>query len=904
MSNEIETIVENSDNSKFNLNKLELNIGSIDSKITEISPMTLKTELLHFKDELLKDMNILKKNMFEKHSKMEFLYKNEFSKINEKLELNDKKISEVSSVVFVQERTEKQINELLSFKKRIDDYTITNDIKFSNLEKDTSDNLYRIDNILRDTILYPGIVGPSCRFKNFHDFLDFLLNEISNFNSYREKNGVDLSLFKTKISKAITDTKSKIENINKSNNLFTRKVVNQCEERLSNLLLKYDEQMNTQRLQFCKMNSDLEKQIENTLNEIKKVDNKLNLHYNNEYFPLRNRFNLIYAFVNKEPLSDNKLNNNNNTNTNTVKATKSAVDVKTKKKKRSSVVIKNADIMSNLNINGKNASKNSSDEEKEDNFEKKYISGKNQNTAKILINENNLNSEKNENIERNTNIEKNEREDIDNIEKDTNNEKKVDTEKSGNSKKNINSSLQKSVKEQILNNNANSNANNNIIIKNEIEKVKNELKQYFDKEIENLKNTILNQLKQLTKIKNTKTEKLKTEASDNNKYNETEIDQNCKDFINQIIRSGIFNLHMNPNSSKEKYHSVFNLPKTYIQPPESFIDIAYKNINGTNLSKKKIQKRYSMFISPEKINIMDVNKNTIKLRRRTITTVNNFLFGNKNKSRRENSHSSKVLSLFDENNPYTHGIKSKGLNGKKNNNSFSSIHESSSDSSDKIFSTEVKAKNMVTIENKIKTPIQLSPVPNNKIQQQNLTSEKANKINCIISDKNNKNFKPQIINKTTYMNFPKINNTKEDKILDLHPLYKSKRFCKYISPYIVAMTNNIQACFEKSEKKMQNKNLREQKKLLYHNSGNFSTLKNKYNKNNENSYYGIKHTSPGFANNMLKSIEDKELMEIIKEDLKKRQEKKITNVKLNKNNRFTLLKSSKEKSGFINLKTK
>ena len=118
------------------------------------------------------------------------------------------------------------------------------------------------------------------------------------------------------------------------------------------------------------------------------------------------------------------------------------------------------------------------------------------------------------------------------------------------------------------------------------------------------------------------------------------------------------------------------------------------------------------------------------------------------------------------------------------------------------------------------------------------------------------------------------------------------------------MTNNIQACFEKSEKKMQNKNLREQKKLLYHNSGNFSTLKNKYNKNNENSYYGIKHTSPGFANNMLKSIEDKELMEIIKEDLKKRQEKKITNVKLNKNNRFTLLKSSKEKSGFINLKTK
>ena len=63
MSNEIETIVENSDNSKFNLNKLELNIGSIDSKITEISPMTLKTELLHFKDELLKDMNILKKHV-------------------------------------------------------------------------------------------------------------------------------------------------------------------------------------------------------------------------------------------------------------------------------------------------------------------------------------------------------------------------------------------------------------------------------------------------------------------------------------------------------------------------------------------------------------------------------------------------------------------------------------------------------------------------------------------------------------------------------------------------------------------------------------------------------------------------------------------------------------------------
>ena len=881
MSSDIEMFLDNNDNSRFNLNNIELKLGSSDSKITEITPMTLKSDLLHFKDELLKDMKIFEKTMLEKQSKLEFLYKNEFPKISEQLTTNNQKLSELSNVVFVQERIEKQLSELLTFKKKIDDYTITNDIKFSNLEKDSSDNIYRINSILRDTILYPGIIGATCKFKNFHDFMDYLLNETSNFNSFREKSGVELSLYKSKISKTIGEIKSKIENINKANNIFTRKVVNQCEERLSTLLLKYDEQINTSRIQCSKLNSDLEQKVENLINEIKKVDDKLSLHYKEEYFPLKDRFNLIYSFVYKEDANDNKENNNN-----VGRNSKSAVDFKTKKKLRNSIFNKNADIMSNLSINLKKDSKNITDEEK--NAEKKLNHEKNENTEKSL------NTEKNLNAGKKVNIEESDSKNKDNIGKDINNEKNINTEKSATSKKDISSSSRiKSINDQTA---INDNDNTSINIK-EIEKLKNDLKIYLDTELKNLQKIFLNQIKHLIKIKNKK-----TEQNTKNKQPGTEIDDNCRDFINKIIRDGIFNLHENPNSSKAKFHSVENFEKNFIQTPESFIDVAYKNIKSTNLTNINNQKRYSLFISPEKkdMSIMDIKNNIRQLKRKSTGSINNFWFGKNKYSKFQNivnSQSTKVLSFFDENNPYTRKIKS-GLTDKKNNNTFSSIRESSSDNSDKKISTEEKEKKTITIDGKIKNPIQLSPISKNKNTQINLSTEKSNKV----SDKKDKNSKPSIVNKTTYMNFPKINNTKENKIVDLHPLYRNKRFNKYISPYIVAITNNIQACFEKSEKIIFNKNLREQKKLLYNNSEKILGFKNKYNKNNENINYGIKHNSPGY--NMLKSIDDKELLDIIQDDLKKRQEKKITNIKLNKNNRFSRLRLNEEKVGFINLKTK
>ena len=55
---------------------------------------------------------------------------------------------------------------------------------------------------------------------------------------------------------------------------------------------------------------------------------------------------------------------------------------------------------------------------------------------------------------------------------------------------------------------------------------------------------------------------------------------------------------------------------------------------------------------------------------------------------------------------------------------------------------------------------------------------------------------------------------------------------------------------------------------------------------------------------MLKSIDDKELLDIIQDDLKKRQEKKITNIKLNKNNRFSRLRLNEEKVILIYLKNR
>ena len=75
-----------------------------------------------------------------------------------------------------------------------------------------NDEIYRINKILMDTVIYPGIIGNSAKFKTYHDFIDYVLTEISQLILFKEKSGLDIVPFKRKIEQSIDAFKIQMNN--------------------------------------------------------------------------------------------------------------------------------------------------------------------------------------------------------------------------------------------------------------------------------------------------------------------------------------------------------------------------------------------------------------------------------------------------------------------------------------------------------------------------------------------------------------------------------------------------------------------------------------------------------------------------------------------------------------------
>ena len=61
-------------------------------------------------------------------------------------------------------------------------------------------NINEINKILTNTVIYPAVIGRKAKFQTFHDFIDFVVQEITQLNIFKNKNQMDsMSSFKKKI---------------------------------------------------------------------------------------------------------------------------------------------------------------------------------------------------------------------------------------------------------------------------------------------------------------------------------------------------------------------------------------------------------------------------------------------------------------------------------------------------------------------------------------------------------------------------------------------------------------------------------------------------------------------------------------------------------------------------------
>ena len=236
-------------------------------------------------------------------------YDKEINKLNENIQII-KNIKPEGNIL------NEHVKNLLSFQSEAKDDLITIKIKLENLDKDISNNVYRIDKILLESVVYPGIIGNMSKFKTFHDFMDYLLTQDSKNITFRDKSEIDLKTYKNKIDQYLKNFSGQLDNFLKESNIFTKKMIEESEVKMKILLDEMNEKIKSIRINNINIIQEFEKYFDNFKNEIVKIDEiedkidkilkekilviqEENSHIISDYIDNKNKMNLINDRLNQ-----------------------------------------------------------------------------------------------------------------------------------------------------------------------------------------------------------------------------------------------------------------------------------------------------------------------------------------------------------------------------------------------------------------------------------------------------------------------------------------------------------------------------------------------------------------------------------------------------------------------------
>ena len=305
--------------SKNNNEKIIPNINLPDKILP--NSQNMKNDIMQFKDEILREIKLLKKSVSEKYEFIEILTKEEFSKYDTKLSSYSERINELKSNTLNTDDLIKEIDAFKEFKNKFRDTMLTLNIKINNMDKETKNDIYRIDGILSDSVIYTGIIGRTSKFKTFHQMVDYLLSQTSQNLTYREKNNLDLNQLKKKINSMEQEMQSLGVNMSKQISILFGQKGEEFNSKLKDLLAEYDQKIRNAKEQgdlyiqeikttvekfreqldeFINIKNTISDEIKNEVDKLVKENEKTNNMFRSnkkEFNLMKDRFTQLSEFI-------------------------------------------------------------------------------------------------------------------------------------------------------------------------------------------------------------------------------------------------------------------------------------------------------------------------------------------------------------------------------------------------------------------------------------------------------------------------------------------------------------------------------------------------------------------------------------------------------------------------------
>ena len=228
----------------------------------ETLPKSIRDDLIIFKNDTLKDIKQTEKTLLDKFKDVEFTIIQKIEGFDQQFLQFNKKMIEISSFIESLRDVTNNINSLTSFKTKSENTLIDLDIKLKSLDKDSHNSIFNIENILKSSVIYPGIFGTNAKFKTFHAFIDHILLYISQFRQFRDKITKEVNTNRTNAENSLDLLKIQLDSaIEKTQTLLNNEMTNRDEKIQSEFKL-YDDKIRNLRMENAKSFEDVQDRIE------------------------------------------------------------------------------------------------------------------------------------------------------------------------------------------------------------------------------------------------------------------------------------------------------------------------------------------------------------------------------------------------------------------------------------------------------------------------------------------------------------------------------------------------------------------------------------------------------------------------------------------------------------------
>ena len=244
-------------------------------------------QVYFFKDEILKEVN-------EMIDKLIIKVTSNFNEIDEKVSKNDEKfnlinerIDKILETIVKYEPYGDKIHELFEYKIKNEKDMLSHLVKFNDIKNEMRDMFNEYEGIFKKykpSEVSEEIVGERRKFKTYPELMKYLYQNISQFNTYKEKSNLDFKGYKSKLDLTIFSFKNQINTIIDSMKNFTTTNIKESEGRIKGIINLFDERIVEIRSETNKYTLDIKKENENFLKEaVEKMKEEINKQIDTEF---------------------------------------------------------------------------------------------------------------------------------------------------------------------------------------------------------------------------------------------------------------------------------------------------------------------------------------------------------------------------------------------------------------------------------------------------------------------------------------------------------------------------------------------------------------------------------------------------------------------------------------------